>query len=60
VLTQKMRLADDVEILELARRTPGYVGADISSLCKEAAMAAIRRIFNKFFKDNMTGSFQSE
>ena len=33
---------------ELARKTHGFVGADISSLAKEAAMNVLRRNINKF------------
>lgn len=31
------------EVLELAASTHGFVGADLSSLCHEAALAALRR-----------------
>ncbi|MDR0508438.1 MAG: CDC48 family AAA ATPase [Candidatus Methanoplasma sp.] len=42
--TRGMPLSKDVELEKLADRTHGYAGADISALCKEAAMAALRRI----------------
>lgn len=42
--TKGMPLADDVDLEKLANRTHGYVGADLSALCKEAAMAALRRV----------------
>ena len=42
--TRGMPLSDDVDLNRLADRTHGYAGADISALCKEAAMAALRRI----------------
>jgi transitional endoplasmic reticulum ATPase len=42
--TRGMPLSDDVDLSKLADRTHGYAGADISALCKEAAMAALRRI----------------
>jgi transitional endoplasmic reticulum ATPase len=35
-------LSDEVEIKELARRTEGYVGADIEAICREAAILALR------------------
>ncbi|MFC7199051.1 CDC48 family AAA ATPase [Halospeciosus flavus] len=44
VHTRGMPLADDVEVDELAENTHGFVGADIESLSKEAAMTALRRI----------------
>ncbi|WP_094227273.1 CDC48 family AAA ATPase [Methanolobus psychrotolerans] len=37
-------LADDVNVNELADITEGYVGADIESICREAAMLALREI----------------
>ncbi|AAS53529.2 AFR158Wp [Eremothecium gossypii ATCC 10895] len=40
--TKNMRLADDVDLEVLAAETHGYVGADIASLCSEAAMQQIR------------------
>ncbi len=43
--SRDMPLAYDVELSELARITPGFVGADLAALCREAAMAALRRRF---------------
>ena len=37
-------IADDVSIKELANITEGYVGADIESICREAAMLALREV----------------
>lgn len=42
--TRGMPLAKNVEIDKIAEITHGYVGADISALCKESAMHALRRI----------------
>src|SRR3972149_1960013 len=42
--TRGMPLAPDVELDELANLTHGYAGADMSALCKEAAMGSLRRI----------------
>ncbi|MFH0832210.1 MAG: CDC48 family AAA ATPase [Candidatus Aenigmatarchaeota archaeon] len=42
--TRGMPLSKDVEIDKISEITYGYVGADISALCKEAAMHALRRI----------------
>ena len=39
-----MPLAEDVDLKELADLTHGFVGADLATLCKEAAMLALRRI----------------
>ncbi|MFW6018010.1 MAG: AAA family ATPase [Halapricum sp.] len=43
VHTRGMPLADDVNLDRLAKRTHGFVGADIESLTTEAAMCALRR-----------------
>lgn len=37
-------LPEDFSYQQLARLTPGYVGADLMSLCREAAMAAVNRV----------------
>ena len=42
--TRGMPLGDDVKLGELADHTHAFVGADIESLCKEAAMHALRKI----------------
>ncbi|UVE49530.1 AAA family ATPase [Haloferax larsenii] len=44
VHTRRMPLADDVDVDRLASRTHGFVGADLESLAKEAAMTALRRV----------------
>ncbi|MBI5697399.1 MAG: CDC48 family AAA ATPase [Thaumarchaeota archaeon] len=41
--TRGMPIAEDVEIRRLAGELHGYTGADIKSLCREAALKAIRR-----------------
>ncbi|MBZ6494075.1 AAA family ATPase [Natrinema longum] len=42
VHTRGMPLADDVDVDGIARRTHGFVGADLDAVASEAAMAAIR------------------
>lgn len=42
VLCARMPVCSGVDMAELAQRTTGYVGADLSALCREAAMHAIR------------------
>jgi transitional endoplasmic reticulum ATPase len=42
--TRGMPLAPDVNLDDLARRTYGFVGADLAALCREAALEAVRRI----------------
>lgn len=43
VHTKDMPLASDVVIDDLVKRSEGYVGADIESVCREAAMLALRK-----------------
>lgn len=38
-----MKLAGDFDFMEIAVNTPGFVGADLSALTKEAAVLAINR-----------------
>ncbi len=45
--TRAMPLEPDVDLDEWADVTYGYVGADLEALCKEAAMATLRRILPK-------------
>lgn len=42
-----MTLGGDVDFQQIAKKTPGFVGADLSSLTKEAAVVAINRIFTR-------------
>ena len=41
--TRGMPVSDDVDLKNLASELHGYTGADIKSLCREAAMKSIRR-----------------
>src|SRR5690625_568424 len=41
--TRGMPLAEDVDIVELARITYGFVGADLAALAREAAIETLRR-----------------
>ncbi|EWC44546.1 hypothetical protein DRE_06718 [Drechslerella stenobrocha 248] len=42
ILLKNEVIAEDVEISELARRTPDYTGSDLKNLVCEAALAALR------------------
>ena len=42
--TRGMPLRKDVDVKRLAEMTHGFTGADLNSLCREAAMTALRRI----------------
>ncbi len=43
--SRDMPLAHDVDVDELSRITPGFVGADLAALCRESAMSSLRRTF---------------
>ncbi|MFQ5795601.1 MAG: ATP-dependent metallopeptidase FtsH/Yme1/Tma family protein, partial [Candidatus Bipolaricaulia bacterium] len=43
VHTRNKRLASNVDLTVLARRTPGFVGADLENLANEAALLAARK-----------------
>jgi transitional endoplasmic reticulum ATPase len=41
--TRGMPLAEDVDLKKLSEMSHGYTGADVSALCRETAMKALRR-----------------
>lgn len=43
VVTSALKLADGVDFNVLAKNTPGFVGADLAALTREAALAAVSR-----------------
>ena len=52
--TRGMPLADGVDLDALARRTYGFVGADLAALTREAALEAVRRILPKINLEEAT------
>ncbi|NXU88900.1 NVL protein, partial [Xiphorhynchus elegans] len=46
-LCRKLKLPESFEFRHLARLTPGYVGADLMALCREAAMCTVNRVLIK-------------
>ncbi|EFO20801.2 ATPase [Loa loa] len=50
IVCRSLRLNDRVVLQELARLTPGYVGADLKALSKEAALCAVKRAVNGIFE----------
>ncbi len=50
VHTRGMPLTDDVSVDEIIELTNGFSGADISALCKEAALKALKRLMPKINK----------
>src|SRR6056297_3421476 len=53
VHTGEKPLADDVDLDKLARRTEGYVGADIEAVCREASMAASREFIGSVAREEV-------
>ena len=46
VHTRNMPLAEDVDLLEIAKKTEGYTGADLEVLVREAGLLALRENIN--------------
>lgn len=59
VLSQKMKLDGAFDFRAIARRTPGFVGADLVSLTKEAAVIAVNRIFSSMLSSSSSAPVQS-
>ena len=47
VMSRDLNVAPTFEMRQLARMTPGYVGADLASLLREAAINAVNRILQQ-------------
>jgi len=47
VQTRKLRLSGDMDFKAISKRTPGFVGADLAALVKEAAALAVKRCFQR-------------
>jgi len=59
VHTRNKPLADDVDLDRLARRTEGYVGADIEAVTREAAMAASREFIDSVTPEDLETSLEN-
>lgn len=47
VISRRLRLEGNFDFRHVAKRTPGFVGADLAALTKEAAAVAVTRIFSQ-------------
>ena len=56
---KKLRLHGDFDFPSIAKRTPGYVGADLKALTREAAMTAVQRIISQNVSDNVKSASES-
>lgn len=52
--TRKMPLSSDVDLVELSRLTEGATGADIKTICTEAALRAIRMGREMVYREDFT------
>ena len=51
-------LAKDVDLDKVARRTPGFTGADLANLLNEAAILAARRSLNEVSNDEVSDAIE--
>ena len=51
-------LAKDVDLDKVARRTPGFTGADLQNLMNEAAILAARRELKEISKDEISDALE--
>jgi transitional endoplasmic reticulum ATPase len=54
VHTAKMPLEKDVKILDYVKKTDGWSGADIDSVCRNAGVLAIKRVYKTDKKQELT------
>ena len=55
VLSVGLNIATGLDMGQMARMTPGYVGADLASLLREAAINAVNRILNQVCSHQVSG-----
>ena len=58
ILTQKMPLANDIKLQEIAVATQNYSGADLAALCREAAVEAMRNNSAKISSHDFSNSLK--
>ncbi|MGB0855733.1 MAG: CDC48 family AAA ATPase [Nitrosopumilus sp.] len=58
ILTKKMPLANDIKLKEIAVATQNYTGADLASLCREAAVHAMRNNSSKISNQDFANSLK--
>ncbi|KAJ9473024.1 putative AAA domain-containing protein C16E9.10c [Diplonema papillatum] len=56
VLTRGLRMAPDVDLRELGFLTPGFVGADLHAIVKEASMICMKHIRNVIVTTHMAST----
>src|SRR5829696_6636282 len=58
VHTRSVPLDDEVDLAQLARSTPGMVGADLANLANEAALLAARRGHERVKREDFTDALE--
>ncbi len=53
---RQLTMADDVDLLVVAQRTPGFVGADLANITNEAAIRAVREKHNSVTMKDFEGA----
>ena len=51
-MTENLKVSGELGLSELAKLTPGFVGADLKALVTSAGVAAIKRIFSNLSDEN--------
>ena len=60
ILCARTALAPELSLRQLARETPGYCGADLMALCREAAMVAVDRILKTNLMPEGSAAWESD
>ncbi|KAF3310172.1 hypothetical protein TWF173_009975 [Orbilia oligospora] len=60
VLSEKLKLSGDFDFKKLAKLTPGFVGADLSSLITAAGTFAIKRIYDDLKVRHQIGTAEQD
>ncbi|ODV84176.1 hypothetical protein CANARDRAFT_29334 [[Candida] arabinofermentans NRRL YB-2248] len=50
-MTKQLKISGELGLMELAKMTPGFVGADLKALVTSAGIQAIKRIFSSMNKE---------
>jgi len=58
IITKKMPLDSDVCLDEIAVATQGYTGADLTALCREAAVSAMKRDSSTISNNDFSGALK--
>ncbi|KAI1710289.1 ATPase family associated with various cellular activities (AAA) domain-containing protein [Ditylenchus destructor] len=52
IVTKDLKMDGNITLQQLARLTPGYVGADLKAFVREASLCAVDRIFENVLTNN--------